>query len=206
MTICDPAVRSVAQVPEHILKILNEELELWDFQNDSYKFSDVFLRHKRKDIHVKDLTKDSLPDFSFEKMEPVFLWCESLFGKDHKVVRAFFNLLEPGQEFPLHADSLKIHSLAKRLHITLTGNNDCCYYTYKFVNNDWVETVYKMELGMLYEISNVEPHAVKNNGTIPRINFIVDVADANNITEGINYSKIEQSIHLLKLKFNHAKH
>lgn len=201
MTICDPAVRTVAQVPEHILKILNDELALWDFRNDSYKFSDVFLRHKRKDVHVKDLTKDSVPDFSFKKMEPVISWCESLFEENHKTVRAFFNLLEPGQEFPRHADSLKIHSIAKRLHISLTGNNDCYYYTYKFVNNEWIENVYKMNPGILYEISNVEPHSVKNVGSIPRVNFIIDIADVTNIKDGINYSNVEEAVHLLKLKW-----
>lgn len=178
MSICVPALKCLASVPDNIWNILQDEISSWDHQNASQSYDGAFLRHKIKPYIIIDPLASEIP----ANIATVISWCNTIVGDEYVAVRCFLNLIEPGREFPIHVDTLILHSLSKRLHISLSNVEDCYYYTYNKVGEKYVPTEYKMDLRNLYELDNINPHSVINKGNQPRINFIVDMIPITEIS------------------------
>jgi hypothetical protein len=188
MSTCIPAVKYIAPVPDTVWNILQSELSSWDFNNDKYYFDSAFIRHKLKLYYTGDPLNTVVPD----KITPVIDWCKTLIGDNYVAIRCFLNLIEPGHEFPIHVDTLQLHQLSKRLHISLSNAEDCFYYTYNKVGEQYVSTEHKMELCKLYELDNINPHSVINKGKNSRVNFIVDMIPVDQIGPNLLKINIEQ--------------
>jgi hypothetical protein len=188
MSICVPAVKYLSAVPDDIWNILQEELNSWDYQNTNYSFDRAFVRHKVKLYFTGNPLLSTLP----ENISKVVNWCKTIIGDEYTAVRCFLNLIEPGTEFPIHVDTLKLHLLSRRLHISLNNTTDCYYYTYKNVDDQYISLEHKMELCALYELDNINPHSVINKGTNSRVNFIVDMIPIDQITSNLLMPDIEQ--------------
>ncbi len=188
MSICVPAVKSLASVPDNIWDILQNELDGWDYQNTKYSIDRAFVRHKVKLYFTGDPLNSSIPDVVADVID----WCKTIIGDEYKAIRCFLNLIESGHEFPIHVDTLKLHLLSRRLHISLTNAEECFYYTYNKVGEEYVPTEHKMNLRTLYELDNINPHSVINKGKESRINFIVDMIPINQITSNLLAPDIEQ--------------
>jgi hypothetical protein len=191
MSTCEGGLLKIANVPHHILGILREEVNDWDYVNDRYKFDQTFGWFKSKNYHVDKIKhKISYP----VNMTPVIEWIQSVAGKNQKIVRCFLNLMEPNQSFYLHVDTLQVHLLAKRFHIPVVPGVGCTYYTYtQNSEGHWNELQHHMEYGYLYQLDNIRPHNVKNKNGY-RINFICDVIDQEQISDNLTLYNTQQSI------------
>jgi hypothetical protein len=179
MSICVPAIKSLATVPNDIWQILQDELNSWDYQNTKYSITErAFVRHKVKIYFTGHPLLSTLP----ENISKVVNWSKTIIGDEYVASRCFLNLIEPGHEFPIHVDTLKLHRLSRRLHISLSNAEECFYYTYDKIDEQYVPTEHKMKLQTLYELDNINPHSVINKGTNSRVNFIVDMILTNQIT------------------------
>ena len=196
MSICVPALKFLSLVPKDIWNILQDELNNWDYQNTKYSIDRAFVQHKVKIYFTGDPLLSTLP----ENISKVINWCKTIIGDEYVSIRCFLNLIEPGHEFPIHVDTLKLHLLSKRLHISLNNATDCYYYTYKKVNDQYIPLEHKMELCSLYELDNINPHSVINKGTNSRVNFIVDMIPVNQITTDLLKTDTEQATLFNKLR------
>lgn len=176
-----PAIKCLAQVPNNIWNILQDEIRTWNYQTDVYSYDRAFVRHKVKLYFTGDPLNSKIPDH----ISKVIDWCRTIIGEEYVAIRCFLNLIEPGSEFPIHVDTLKLHMLSRRLHISLNNVSDCYYYTYKKVDDQYIPDEHKMELCKLYELDNINPHSVINKGDNSRINFIVDMIPADKITSNL---------------------
>lgn len=181
MSLCNGGIVKIATVPEHIMSILQAELNSWDYNNSTWKYDPAFGKHKCK-VYYTDEVKIDI-QYS-PNIIPVIKWIESIGGPDSLAIRCFFNLMHPRQSFNLHVDTLKMHLLAKRFHIPMTLNTKCAYYTYEKTDNGWIETIHSMEYGYLYQLDNVRPHNVINKEGY-RTNFICDVIPKSLVADGL---------------------
>lgn len=188
MSICVPAVKFLSLVPDNIWDILQSELNSWNYQNDKYSFDKAFVRHKIKLYFAGDPLNSSVPS----GISTVVDWCKTIIGSEYTAIRCFLNLIEPGQEFPIHVDTLKLHCLSRRLHISLNNAEECFYYTYDKIDKQYIPQEHTMRLQTLYELDNINPHSVINKGKGSRINFIVDMIPTNQITANLLMPDIEQ--------------
>ena len=172
MSICVPALKCLAPVPDNIWNILQDEISSWDYQNASYSYDGAFLQHKIKPYLI--VSPGLITDMP-ANIDTVINWCKTIIGNEYVAIRCFLNLIEPEREFPIHVDTLMLHSVSKRLHISLNNVEDCYYYTYTKVDEEYVSTEHTMDLRNLYELDNINPHSVSNKGKHSRINFIVDM-------------------------------
>jgi hypothetical protein len=188
MSICVPAIKYLATVPNDIWQILQDDLSSWNHQTVQYSYDRAFIRHKVKLYFTGDPLNPSIPD----DISNVIDWCKTIIGSEYTAIRCFLNLIESGHEFPIHVDTLKLHLLSRRLHIPLSNNEDCFYYTYDKINEQYVPHEHKMKLQTLYELDNINPHSVINKGKNSRVNFIVDMISTNQITANLLMPDIEQ--------------
>ena len=172
MSICVPAIKYLATVPNDIWQILQDDLSSWDHQTVQYSFDQAFIRHKVKLYFTGDPLNPSIPP----TISNVIDWCKTVIGSEYTAIRCFLNLIEPGHEFPIHVDTLKLHCLSRRLHIPLNNAEECFYYTYDKID----------------ELDNINPHSVINKGKNSRVNFIVDMIPTNQITANLLMPDTEQ--------------
>lgn len=196
MSICVPAIKSLATVPNDIWQILQDDLSSWDHQTVQYSFDLAFIRHKVKLYFTGDPLNPSIPP----TISNVTNWCKTVIGSEYTAIRCFLNLIEPGHEFPIHVDTLKLHCLSRRLHIPLNNAEECFYYTYDKIDEQYVPAEHKMKLQTLYELDNINPHSVINKGKNSRVNFIVDMIPTNQITANLLMPDIEQRKLFSKLR------
>lgn len=194
MSLCEGGLIKITTVPEYVLTILDSQVRNWDFVNYPYHYDKVFGKHKLKSYHTGRITKDI--EYTSDIL-PVINWVENVAGSNQKVVRCFLNLMEPNQTFRIHVDTLKVHLIARRLHIPIIVGKNCKYYTYTD-SKQLVELEHSMEYGYLYELDNIRPHNVKN-GEEYRVNFICDVMNINDICEGLNSIDPDQNSKLDRL-------
>jgi hypothetical protein len=188
MSICVPAIKYLATVPNDIWQILQDDLNIWDHQTAQYSYDQAFIQHKVKLYFTGDPLNPSIPD----DISNVIDWCKTIIGSEYTAIRCFLNLIESGHEFPIHVDTLKLHCLSRRLHIPLSNAKECFYYTYDKINDEYVPHEHKMKLQTLYELDNINPHSVINKGKNSRVNFIVDMIPTNQITANLLMPNIEQ--------------
>lgn len=168
MAKCSPHIKALARVPDKVWNILQYELQDWDYSIAPYYHDQAFLKHKARG-YFTDLSPDfKLPD-KYTHMQEVIDWCCNTAGGNLVPARCFLNLIEPKQFFPMHVDTLNLHLIARRVHITLCGHEDCLYI-YESGN-------VKMLPKVLYELDNISPHGVHNEGDSIRVNFILDMVD-----------------------------
>lgn len=188
MSKCVPALKYLSQVPDDIWNILQDELNTWDYQNTAHSFDRAFVRHKLKLYYTGDPLNTVVPD----NIVNVINWCKTVIGDNYVAIRCFLNLIEPGHEFPIHVDTLTLHQLSRRLHISLNNNEECFYYTYNEVDKQYIAVEHKMELQKLYELDNVNPHSVINKGKNARVNFIVDMIPIDKISSNLLIPDMKQ--------------
>lgn len=196
MSVTVPALKYLAPVPDNIWNILQDELNAWNYSNTGYSFDDAFVRHKVKLYFTGDPLISIIPD----NISPVISWCNTIIGDEYVAIRCFLNLIEPGHEFPIHVDTLMLHHLSRRLHISLNNAEDCFYYTYNKVGDEYISTEHKMELCNLYELDNINPHSVINKGKHARINFVLDMIPIAEIKPNLLKIDIAQMIIFKKLR------
>lgn len=181
MSSCNPRVRFLSDVPESILIILKEELDNWEYTNPKFERSDrVFIKH-------------SVLPFNFSKpsnMSAVGDWCRSFVGTDCKIVQAMFNAIPPMTTCPAHVDTLNFHMHSNRLHIPILNASVGNHYTFEKVNDKWEITEWNMAEGKLWQLDNVRPHAVANNGPLWRINFIIDIMPTDIYNSMTNWREV----------------
>jgi hypothetical protein len=196
MSTCVPALKYLSQVPDDIWNILQDELNTWDYQNTAHSFDRAFVRHKLKLYYTGDPLNTVVPD----NIVNVIDWCKTVIGDNYVAIRCFLNLIEPGHEFPIHVDTLALHQLSRRLHISLNNNEECFYYTYNEVDGQYIAVEHKMELQKLYELDNVNPHSVINKGKNARVNFIVDMIPIDKISSNLLIPNMKQLTLFNKLR------
>lgn len=91
--------------------------------------------------------------------------------KDHyeeggEFMKAMVTKLKPGGKINLHIDSHESFKIGHRIHVPLKTSKDVVFN----INGERVI----MEEGKGYEINNLLPHEVFNNGTEDRIHLIFD--------------------------------
>jgi hypothetical protein len=88
------------------------------------------------------------------------------------VTNATLIMLPAGKKVHLHRDAFPLN-LIHRCHIPIVTNEES---TFTLLNTD-----FKLEKGIVYEINNQLPHKAENNGSTPRIHLLVDVLPNANI-------------------------
>lgn len=205
MGISLPSIRYIKKVPDNLLSILDNEVKNWDFELEKYSYDPAFIKHKIKPYFLNHPSEFNLSKEN-SHLKDIIDWCCQQVGNEYRPARCFLNLLEQKQTFPIHVDTLELHLLSKRLHIPITNSNNCEYITYKKENDSWIKLVNEMKYGMLYELDNINPHSVINNGNFPRINFILDVIEESKIkNENLMKKNINQVMIFQNLRLNGIK-
>jgi len=72
----------------------------------------------------------------------------------------------PGDYVPPHTD-LQPPEWITRIHVPLMTNDKAEF----LLDGDWVH----MKVGQIYHVDTEKPHAIRNNGNVPRVHFMFDV-------------------------------
>lgn len=88
---------------------------------------------------------------------------------DHPVTNVMLTVVMPGHDIPPHVDQQPAHWLA-RVHVPLTSNNESQF----MVGGEH----HHMEIGSAYIVNTTVEHAVRNDGTTPRIHLMWDLLNA----------------------------
>lgn len=168
-------VEKISPVPAHLFSKILRETSAWDLQEKKYEnFDPAFKKHYVKGFKISSISRSkntNIPEFLLEVIE----WIQQIANcKDHSPVQAMLNVIMPGQQFPIHIDSLYLHRIAKRYHICL--DNSLIDY-YFFINDKIIHRT--MDKGFLYFYNNRIPHGVKNTSSLPRTNLIIDMIPNN---------------------------
>ena len=168
---CDPNVKFLSNVPEQILNILDKEIESWDFRNFN-NFSNIPVFEIVKSIEYTGKNSEK----TLDTLKEVFQWFEKFFpGK----IPIYANMLAifPGQRYPIHIDSLELHSVSHRIHIPLITEDDSKLWFFKKTQGTWASETFHIARGGAWEMSNLTPHSAENLSDSWRVHFVVDFID-----------------------------
>lgn len=184
-TICMPVAkpddfRDLGPVDVGALRTLVERIsdQAWA-RFDEGKENDYFCFHHTKHIVFRFIHQNRDPA-DFYDTPAWAVWSPILMPVMHDVVRvygfsapvfpkAMLARLEAGQKIDRHVDGKGSHLLTHKIHVPLATNPDAT-----MVVND---RALHMELGRAYEVNNIAPHSVHNDGSTDRIHLIFEVCE-----------------------------
>lgn len=86
-------------------------------------------------------------------------------------VNPMLSVVMPNHFIPSHKDKQPL-DWAYRIHFPLTTNKDCLLIMNKS---------YHLEVGKAYKVNIEREHAIINNGSVPRIHFMIDVNEPGDV-------------------------
>lgn len=167
----EKTMEKISEVPTELFSKIILETSKWNFTDEKYiNFDPAFKKHYVKGFKISSISRSKntdIPEFLIEIIE----WMKNIIGcYNHSAAQAMLNTIMPGQQFPIHIDSLYLHQVSKRYHICL--DNSLVEY-YFFCNDRIIRKT--MDTGVLYCYNNLIPHSVRNNSLSPRTNLIIDM-------------------------------
>lgn len=161
----------LGRVPEHVLDAFEAELSkfesLWKVRSLNVMKEASVLKAKSPTV-IDELDSESRAAL-WEMMQPVL---KHVNLQNESVVYADVSALPPKGQINLHVDSVLMHAMARRIHIPVRTNKLC---KMGFVSSTGAFEIFHMARGQIYEVNNILPHAVKNNGTESRYHILLDV-------------------------------
>ena len=104
------------------------------------------------------------------RLEPLLQQATAPYGYAHGgFPRIMFARMEPGGIIHPHVDSNRSAAWPHKIHVPILTNPKVEFYV--------EPNVYHLEAGQAYEVNNRVPHAVRNEGSTPRIHLIFEYYD-----------------------------
>jgi hypothetical protein len=167
---CDQLIAQVLRLSDDIWK--NNPYRQDEYQNVHGQTQSVVLIFCTGWPSMEITQFDIWSEFKSSAGDLIFDVLKSHYPPGGVILRAMFTKLPAGTEIPRHRDSHSSFEIAHRIHIPLVTNPDVEF----IIGDEKVELKEKSA----FEINNLMPHQVKNNGDTDRIHFIFDYAPPGN--------------------------
>jgi len=92
---------------------------------------------------------------------------------DHNLLRLQLARMTPGAAIKLHSDTGGWAQRSHRVHVPLVGNDDV-RFTVKHPSG---EVLVPVDEGRVFELNNIYPHFVSNDGPHERIHLLIDYVE-----------------------------
>lgn len=142
----------------------------------------IGLIYDRDFRHVNPTRQTKYGEFQMA-IEPIFAAIGAIYHDDGAVIRCMVARLNPRGSIPPHVDAGFSLRHSHRLHIPVVTHSHVSFW----INGEEIH----MREGDLWEINNLRPHSVRNDGDAARVHLIVDWAPP---MTPIEKSEYEQSI------------